>query len=119
MPDWLAEQLGMSDTPQDVVNKLAMERSLAQLRAADTYNDGVIDQNEISGPYGYQFANISDAINKVNELRGGEVITPAAVKSGGGTFVINNVDASTSSANITKQAPRQMAPAVLTSSYPY
>lgn len=120
MPDWLAEQLGMSDTPQDVVNKLAMERALSQLRAADTNNDGVIDQNEVSGPYGYQFANISDAINKINELRGGEVITPAAIRSGGGTFVINNVDASTNSANVTKQAPRQMAPAVQqNSAYPF
>lgn len=93
LPDWLKDYLMGSGTVDEAARKLQIAEYERILKTIDKDNDNIITSDELKAAEGYgPRSDLSNAIMGLKELRGEEIPTYGAMRQGGQSITINNVD---------------------------
>jgi len=98
LPDWLKDYLMGSGTVDEAARKIQIAEYERILKTIDKDNDNIITSEELKGAEGYgPRSDLSNAIMGLKELRGEEIPTYGAMRQGGQSITINNIDNSNNS----------------------
>ena len=98
LPDWLKDYVMGSGTVDEAAKKIQIAEHEKILKKIDTDGDNVITSAELRGAEGYgPRSDLSNAIMGLKELRGEEIPTYGAMRQGGQSITINNIDNSNNS----------------------
>lgn len=98
LPDWLKDYVMGSGTVDEAARKIQIAEYERILKTIDKDNNNVITSEELKGAEGYgPRSDLSNAIMGLKELRGEEIPTYGAMRQGGQSITINNIDNSNNS----------------------